>query len=348
MQTSDLAILMAGWKEALVQQSCERLFERYPELGRRYSGNRRPLFDDMAYHVDFITVAFRYESPILFYQYLVWNRNLFYYLNILPDHVRYTFEVLLDSCAMMSPEPYHALLVPYRGMVQEVFSRTPAEEPSQLGPNNPLSSLAVTYYQALRRGNRAEAFEYIDAALAAGVSPQDIYLHVFQSALREIGYQWYARKASVAEEHYFTIATQQAMARLLPLFASGAGTPRRMALAACVQNEAHDIGLRMVADFLEQDGWNVRCCGAGTPNRAILDMLDFDQPRVLALSATMLPHLETMESLIRDVRKHKAAGELKIIVGGYPFLQDSNLWRRLGADAMALDARQTVQFAREW
>jgi methanogenic corrinoid protein MtbC1 len=45
------------------------------------------------------------------------------------------------------------------------------------------------------------------------------------------------------------------------------------------------------------------------------------------------------------VRASEAARRVKILVGGYPFNADPDLWRTLGADACAVDAEQSLAVA---
>jgi len=69
---------------------------------------------------------------------------------------------------------------------------------------------------------------------------------------------------------------------------------------------------------------------------------EFKGAEGLALSATMTPHVSAVAELIQEVRKDPEAGSRWILVGGYPFGVDPDLWREVGADAMALDALEAT------
>jgi MerR family transcriptional regulator, light-induced transcriptional regulator len=66
---------------------------------------------------------------------------------------------------------------------------------------------------------------------------------------------------------------------------------------------------------------------------------------VLAVSTTITANLHHVEELIAAVRAVPAAAVPKVLVGGYPFLVAGDLWRRVGADGFAADAREAVTVA---
>ncbi|MDA1305732.1 MAG: B12-binding domain-containing protein [Acidobacteria bacterium] len=61
-----------------------------------------------------------------------------------------------------------------------------------------VTSLALTYLDALRQGDRQRAGRLVLDAVAAGTSVKDIYLGVFQPAQYEVGRLWERNEISVA------------------------------------------------------------------------------------------------------------------------------------------------------
>ena len=108
-------------------------------------------------------------------------------------------------------------------------------------------------------------------------------------------------------------------------------------------NELHEIGMRMVADFFELDGWDTYYLGANTAPENILEALALNNADVLAVSVTMVAHLSLLENVIKAVRAVNSA--VKILTGGYPFNIDPNLWRKIGADGFARDAESAISVA---
>ena len=208
-------------------------------------------------------------------------------------------------------------------------------------------SWRVAYLAALRGGDRRGALAIVDAARAAGLDLATLYLDVFQPSLREIGRLWQDNEISVAEEHLATAITQIAMARLYDGFCSSAPPNGRTLLAACAASERHEVGLRMVCDLLELEGWDARYLGAAVPEDSLVGMVLSHQPDALALSASTAPQLPLLRAMIRAVRVACGAATPFIIVGGRPFLEDETLAQRLGADAMGRDATEAARRVRE-
>lgn len=203
------------------------------------------------------------------------------------------------------------------------------------------------YLDALRSGDRRHALAVVEEARAAGLGLPEIYLEVFQPALREIGRLWQENEITVAEEHLATAITQVAMGRLYTDFCMAANRNGRTLLAACAEKERHEVGLRMICDLLELEGWDATYLGASVPPDALVMMVLRDRPDVLALSASIAPHLPQMRVLIQAMRAATGEGGPYILVGGRPFLDDETLAHRLGADATARDPFAAVERLRE-
>ncbi|AHG87803.1 Methionine synthase B12-binding module cap domain protein [Gemmatirosa kalamazoonensis] len=203
------------------------------------------------------------------------------------------------------------------------------------------------YVRALRDGDRREAFRLIDEARAAGLDLGTIYMDVFQPALREVGRLWQENALTVADEHLATAITQAAMARVYEQAATWDGHARRTLVAACVDTERHEVGLRMLCDLLECAGWDTTYLGATVPVDSLVMMLRRRRPDVLALSAALPPHLPRLRDTIRAVRLAMHDAPPLVLVGGRPFLEDPALAARLGADLTAADATTAVRLLNE-
>src|SRR3978361_2324900 len=114
-----------------------------------------------------------------------------------------------------------------------------------------VSSWYEAYLAALRAGDRRRALQVVATARSAGIELRELYLEVFQPALREVGRLWQENEMTIAQEHLATAITEIAMAKVQSEFV--AHTPRGdlTVLAACADSEMHAVGLRMVCDLLE-------------------------------------------------------------------------------------------------
>lgn len=206
---------------------------------------------------------------------------------------------------------------------------------------------ANRFLDAIVAGNRRRAFDVADAALDGGMDIRALYLDVFQPALREVGRLWQQNRITVADEHLATAITQAAMARLYErLFASATGSGPLM-VAACAEGERHEVGLRMVCDILELEGWDTVFLGTAVPTADLVRMVCERRPQVVALSASIGPNVPRVEAAIRAIRQGCGARQPLIVVGGRPFAADPGLAPRLGADVTATDAAEAAERLKE-
>jgi methanogenic corrinoid protein MtbC1 len=205
------------------------------------------------------------------------------------------------------------------------------------------ATIRAEYLAALRAGDRRRAFAIVDDARRQGLDIIDLYLDVLQPSLREIGRLWQQNELTVAEEHLATAISQIIMARTYTEEMRRVMTSREQTLvAACADDERHEVGLRMVCDLLERDGWDVSYLGASVPADSLAQLVREKRPDVLLLSASTAPQLPLLRTMIEKVHEASPADPPYVLVGGRPFLDDPDLARRIGADATAVDARAAL------
>jgi methanogenic corrinoid protein MtbC1 len=119
--------------------------------------------------------------------------------------------------------------------------------------------------------------------------------------------------------------------------------PPRQAIVTGVAGELHQIGANMVADVLENAGWNVEFLGTDAPHAGIVDAVRAQDSDLLCISATMLSNVPNVVSLIRDLRPHSS--RLRVLIGGSAFRSKPELWMAIGADGFAADLSGAVEVA---
>ncbi len=217
-------------------------------------------------------------------------------------------------------------------------------ETSFIESTNPFSDFAGDYLNLLLAANRRDASRLVLEACADGTSIKDIYLWVFQPTQYEIGRLWQINQLTVGQEHYCTAATQLIMSQLYPYLFATEKSGRRM-IATCVAGETHEIGVRMIADFFELDGWNTYYLGADTPLESIVKLIRESGAELLCVGATMPYHLPTVRKLIRRIRNQHDIAAINVLVGGYPFRVAPDASTEIGADGTADNADDTIALA---
>lgn len=209
------------------------------------------------------------------------------------------------------------------------------------------------YLDAILGGSRREAFGVIELARAEGMEIRALYMDVLQPAMREIGRLWQENRITVADEHLATAITQAAMARVYADLFRAQPEPGLLLVAACADQERHELGLRMICDVLEMEGWDTVFLGASVPVEDLVRMVRARRPQVVALSASTAPQVARVRDAIRAIRGSEvhdgggAAAQPLIAVGGRAFMQDPALAARLGADLTASDAAEAAELLKE-
>jgi methanogenic corrinoid protein MtbC1 len=217
---------------------------------------------------------------------------------------------------------------------------------SNIGPEKRkmLSDLLSEYMSALKSFQREKAIEMVLEASDGGVSVREIYLWVLQPCQIEVGNLWETNSITVMEEHYFSAVTQYLMSMLYPRIQRKPHGGKGM-MMLCVGGELHEIGARMVADFLEMEGWNVDYFGANTPTSSIVEMLKMRMPDLLGISVTISYNIPIAKGLIQSIRELPEGETFPVMVGGRAFNLDDDMWRKVGADGHARDAEEAVSVA---
>lgn len=185
-------------------------------------------------------------------------------------------------------------------------------EPLQLAQED----LYRLYVAGLLANDRAQCQKIFEEWLAVAPDLSLLYENLVCRSLYEVGERWEQGHISVATEHLATAISESLLNLTYSrLFA----TPRngRVAVVACVANEYHQIGGKMVADIFELHGWRGYFLGANTPLADLKTLLAEKRPDVLALSLALPANLDRLTHAATEV--HAAFPALPIVVGGQAF-----------------------------
>jgi methanogenic corrinoid protein MtbC1 len=182
----------------------------------------------------------------------------------------------------------------------------------------------------------------IRAIQDGGVEPSVIYGEVLAPSLCELGRLWHLGEISVAEEHFATTTAQMVMSEVLSR-ATPAPHDGRVVLAASVEGDSHDMGVRILADLLELSGWRAIFLGSNVPADELAGGARDFGADLVAVSATLPVHLRAVEAAVMSV--HALPRRCPVLVGGPAFCRCPESWRVVGADAYAACAVEAVRVA---
>ena len=176
--------------------------------------------------------------------------------------------------------------------------------------------LADEFLRQAIAGDRAAAFGTVLRADDAGMPLVRLMGEVLQPALTELGRLWERNELLVAQEKEVSELTRDLIAEL---FRRHAVTEfdGPVVLAACVEDELHELGIRMVAGLLRTQGYTVHYLGADVPPWFLLDATILRRPDAILLSGKLESHLSGVKESI-DYLKARLTPEATplVIVGG--------------------------------
>ncbi|MEO5931182.1 MAG: cobalamin-dependent protein [Candidatus Kapaibacterium sp.] len=340
-----VAAMIGSLRDKLADTITDRQYSAYPELAARYGPvGRERCREDAGFHLAYLAESIATSLPNLFADYVAWAKVMLAGRGIPAEDLAANLGFLRDALREDLPAEMADVAAEYVERGLEKLPEFPSELETGIAADNPLKELARDYLNALLRADRREASRLVLEAVESGTDIRDIYLDVFQNAQHQIGRLWQMNRLTVAQEHYCTAATQLIMSQLYPRIFSTERNGLTM-VAACIGGDLHEIGVRMIADFFEMDGWDTVYLGASTPLRSIVEMVVSSGASLLAVSATITFHVAEVAALIAAIRRDERCRDVKVMVGGYPFNVEPGLWRGIGADACARDARESVRTA---
>ena len=177
------------------------------------------------------------------------------------------------------------------------------------------------FLQNLLKGNRATCSSITRQYLAQNPSIKDLYEEVFKVSLYEVGRLWETNQITVATEHMATAVTEGILNELFEQIVSQKKYNKKV-VVACVENEKHQVGIKMVADVFEMKGWESFFLGTGIPTSELVKFIRETQPDILAISLSVYFNFASLLKMLELLRSEFP--ELQIIIGGQAFSRVSD------------------------
>ena len=330
---------------AIARLVTELQFENNPGLLSKYGAmGKKKCEEDNLYHISSLSVSMELECTEIFAAYIEWARQMLAARHVPAEDLQRNLDYMDLACNRLLPAEVYNVARTYIHQTSDRLQQQPRTTESYFKNDNPLLAEAKSYLELLLEGNKEAAQELVTALVERGEKISTLYDHIFNVTQREIGLLWQNNIITVAHEHYCTAATQSIMSTLYPYIFKAASKKRKL-VACSVSNELHEMGVRMLCDLFELEGWDTYYMGANMPEASIIAALSERHPLLFAISATMPVHVSKVQALIKRIRTNHAFDHLKIMVGGYPFLLVPDLWRKVGADSFAPDAKEAILVA---
>lgn len=293
--------------------------------------------EDIEVRLQQLAASLEVDRSALFADALAWYKVAFHHRDVPAGYLDATLRAIEKTLERELPRESFACVRQHIATASAGLDGVDVEPPSQLSREAPFGETAMRFLLANLEGRGDAALDLVRGLIRDGVSVADVQDHVLAPAQREAGRMWLTAEIPVADEHYGSSVVEQALWLLQE------HVPRPAEDAACVltmgvPGNLHDLGLRMVAQRLQIAGYRLHHLGANMPTLDLEWALRNRDVDAIAMSASMLLHLNGLRSTVASVREAiaKAGGRpdgVPIVVGGRPFELVKDLHEVLGADA---------------
>jgi len=212
-------------------------------------------------------------------------------------------------------------------------------------------ALFDSFALALNKRDKSRCIQLVREALEdESISIPELYEGVLSRSLQEIATNEKEQKLAIWEEHVQSGIVRSVIEISYPyimnLIAKDQSLPRPTAVVCCQEEEYHELGARMVTDFLTLLGFDAFFIGANTPAEEALAAVVTLKPRLVCISVTNFFHLTKLQRLINGMRAHMARGDVpnfKIVAGGYAVKNTPGVTEQLTPDYFAYSYRDLAK-----
>lgn len=198
------------------------------------------------------------------------------------------------------------------------------------------SQLIETIRQADRPGANA-----LLKAWAVEHDYEHVVANVLEPVLSRVGEEWQNGEA-------FTIAQAYVSAKIMEDILVDVAANRREKGVSCpskgpvvlgnIEDDFHALGRRMVASFLEGDGWIVHDLGNDVSPARFVDAAIEAGARVIGASAMVTTTARGIKRLRDEIDRRSLTGKMQLAVGGAVFQARPGLVAEVGGDGTAPNA----------
>lgn len=286
-------------------------------------GSPSTIYEFQQNHVKYMISAFSLNNPRLMLKLIIWLNRVYLHKGIAEPGFLWIYSKSQEIAAAFLPKKGSASITRFYQFIieyhHELMQIAKSDISLDLPVMQPLKKLQQTLLDSLLSGNVVSAKSLADHFVNSRESYIDFCIHVIQPVMYQVGFLWETGKINVAHEHLATAMISRILAQLYGPFVFGEGSKGKIVIATLF-NEKHEIGARIVADFLEIDGWEVHFLGGNIPQEDHLAIILEKNPDLVGISVTMPYNIEFAQQLISTIRK-ESRKKCGILLGG-PLLND--------------------------
>lgn len=195
--------------------------------------------------------------------------------------------------------------------------------------------------------NKEKAIPYVlDLLKNQKIDVIELYVNLLTPALNNLSCPKEEEKISIWKEHIKTAIVRTIVECAYPYVMEKKNEIHKewkgTAVVLCPPEEYHDLGARMVTDFLTICGYETIFVGSNTPQLDFYHAISMIKPAIIAISVSNYYNIVVTKKMIQQI-KDKVDYKPAIIVGGNAFNYDSNKYKVVDADYFARTYEDLVE-----
>ncbi|MBB6480181.1 cobalamin B12-binding domain-containing protein [Spirochaeta isovalerica] len=201
------------------------------------------------------------------------------------------------------------------------------------------------YFNAIFDTDRDEAIAVIDSALESGMAPQSIIFDIIIPSISRMERELVDKENSTLAQHYIcSKVSSEITDRLIPLLPDSP-ISRGTIVLGTARGDYHGLGKKIVGSILNSNMFKVIDIGINVRPELFVRAALENNASVIGISSMMVHTSRGINGPrgVRKILKEKGLEkQIKIIVGGAPYLFDRNLYLETEADAWSPTAIEAV------
>ena len=238
------------------------------------------------------------------------------------------------------------LIEEQRTCLEEILLDLNIQPPKTAVKNKlPIEKVYHTFLHELKHENVKGAVSLIQASLEHGHSPENLLHDVLERAIFQYGQEQIGKSIPLSEIYINSKIIQISLDTLLPQIKETKARYGTIVIGNAF-GDYHALGKKIIVSFLRLGGFHVIDLGMSVPNETFVEVIKKEKAKIVAISALILHSAEEIKKLKALLRANHL-NNVKILVGGAPFLFDRELYKQYDADGTAANGIEAIHVCKK-
>lgn len=186
--------------------------------------------------------------------------------------------------------------------------------------------LYEAFYDAFEKLEQEKCIELVnDALMNNRISIEDLYENVLRKSMSHLTDVESDVNHKIWKEHIQSGIVRSVIEMAYPYVLNQRNTHvTKRAAVICPDGEQHELGARMVSDYIRMMGFETFFVGRDTPRKELFDLIDTLKLDLIAISVTNYYNLSKAVQMVSFIESNFPS--IKLIVGGKGFEMNPDLF----------------------